>query len=72
MCQYFPFLGCKYSGLPCSDPAEKGRQRGVLHEHPEYCSAGSEVSALTHKSAVNCTTITVCVVSGTAVESVGT
>lgn len=43
----FHVVDCKYSGLPCSDPAEEGRQGGVLHEHPEYRPAGAEVSFLT-------------------------
>lgn len=51
---FFLFLDCKYSGLPCSDPAEEGRQRGVLHEHPEHCSAGAEVGLLTCGTIVSC------------------
>lgn len=43
----FHVVDCKYSGLPRSDPAEEGRQGGVLHEHPEYRPAGAEVSFLT-------------------------
>lgn len=51
----FHVVDCKYSGLPCGDPAEEGRQGGVLHEHPEYRPAGAEVSFLTCKTVMSCT-----------------
>lgn len=60
----FIILDCKYSGLPCGHPAEEGRQRGVLHEHPEHCTAGAEVWVFclfvcfffyTCETAMNCT-----------------
>lgn len=52
---FFHGEGCKCSGLSCSNPAEEGRQGGVLHEHPEYCSACAEVSLLTCKMVISCT-----------------
>lgn len=74
---FFHVVDCKYSGLSCSNPAEEGRQGGVLHEHPEYCSACAEVSLFTCKMVIsgtknNVAVECVCVVSGTAVESAGT
>lgn len=45
-CFSFFIPDCKCSRQPRSHAAEEGWQRGVLHEHSEYCSAGTEVSFL--------------------------
>lgn len=40
----FSHADSHHPGLPCSHPAAEGRSGGLLHEHPEHCAAGPEVS----------------------------
>ena len=40
----FSHADSHHPGLPCGHPAAEGRSGGLLHEYPEHCAAGPEVS----------------------------
>jgi len=43
-CCQISISDCQYTGQSCCHIEQEVRERGLLHEHSEHCTAGSEVS----------------------------